>query len=302
MTGEVVFLWKRFVAQLTHRTFLPIDYYVWGILRLDFVARWLLLLMVHEVAEVVMMLVLHVYPQMTRAGEYGFAFLANEALSDVVHGGGGCCFLAMHSLLMSTEMIVTGEVFRAICAVIRLQFGVHQWMSSEMIASIETIFALWAFVSFAAVDFFLRFLRRTMRSRWFRWRARSIFGFSFVFYGWRCLMMLIRIMVSHVFRHARHFAEQVWMFGLRVDDLRRNHLFGWPKCDSLLKRNCEKQQVGRLQWEKFRSKRNLLIFTFFSALPEAFSLWWWSIAGWGTEWNTFNALIHRFNRRNLKLF
>jgi hypothetical protein len=77
--------------------------------------------MIDEVTEVGVMLVLHVNAQMSRACKNGFAFLAHEALVDSCHCGSGGSFLTVDPLLVSTEMIVACKVFRAVCAVIRLQ-------------------------------------------------------------------------------------------------------------------------------------------------------------------------------------
>lgn len=116
--------------------------------------------MIDEVGEVVVMLVLHVHPEVTGTGEYGLAFLADEALSDVSHGGGRRCFLAVHSLLMSTEMIVASKVFRTVSAVVWLKLGMDERVSRQMITSVEAVVALRTFVSLRAVDFFLRLFIR----------------------------------------------------------------------------------------------------------------------------------------------
>lgn len=130
-----------------------------------------ILLVVHEIAEIMMVLVLHVNAQVTRRSEYGFAFLADEALSNVCHDGGGGRFFAVHPLLMAAEVIVACEVFRAVCAVIRFQFRVHKRVTSEMVASIEAVLAQLAFVCFRAVDLLFRLLSCTLLYHW-RWIGR----------------------------------------------------------------------------------------------------------------------------------
>lgn len=66
----------------------------------------LLLLVVHEIAEIIVVLALNVNSQVTRTAESGLALLADEAFD-------------MHVLLMLAKVVAAFEVFRAVSAFVR---------------------------------------------------------------------------------------------------------------------------------------------------------------------------------------
>jgi hypothetical protein len=221
--------------------------------------------MAHEVVELGVVLVLHVHAQVAGAGEDGFALLAHEALVDVGHGRGGRGLLAVDALLMPTEVVVACEVFRAVGAVVGLQFRVHQRVAGEVVASVEGVLALRAFVGFGAVDLLLRLLQGTgCAGRVRRRQALAVIRLGFILHRRRRYLMLIeawvRMVVSHVLGH---FAEQAGMLRLRMDDLGRYHLLRRPERHSFLKRIREKQQVGRFEG----GKKDFIDFYFFLGAP-----------------------------------